>query len=217
MRSNQLKIAQKLNGQTVGVSLRLRSTFAVVVSLIFFLGAGHLLANDWVPKQKDVLLDALRSKDSQFDNLSVEYEKRVERLVDPLMDLINEYPIGTKSGLKSPPGLENMLNTLIRQWELETQYGECEVKYYPNAKLGNVQCRVVETSHPTPRKQFKFKKTRLYLDKETNLPIRSECYGFPARPGDEAPLIEQYTYENLRINSNLTDFDFNRKNPKYRF
>ncbi|MBL4884232.1 MAG: DUF1571 domain-containing protein [Planctomycetaceae bacterium] len=122
----------------------------------------------------------------------------------------NKYPI-------TMIGLENMLDTLIKQWELETQFGECEVKYYPNATLGNVKCRVVETSHPTPRKQFLYKRTRLYLDKETNLPIRSECYGFPARVGDEAPLIEQYTYENLRINEELTDFDFDRKNPNYRF
>ncbi len=122
----------------------------------------------------------------------------------------NKYPI-------TMIGIENMLKTLIKQWESETQYGECEVKYYPNAKLGNVPCRVVETSHPTPRKQFRFKRTRLYLDKETNLPIRCECYGFPARPGDKSPLLEEYTYTNLRVNVGLTDYDFDPRNPKYRF
>lgn len=122
----------------------------------------------------------------------------------------NRYPI-------TMIGLENMLSTLMKQWEFETQYGECDAKYYPNAKLGNIECRVVETSHPTPRKQFLYKTTRLYLDKETNLPIRSECYGFPVRKGDKPPLLEEYTYSNLRINVNLTDLDFDRKNPAYRF
>lgn len=122
----------------------------------------------------------------------------------------NKYPI-------TMIGIENMVETLIKQWESETQYGECEVKYYPNAKLGNVTCRVVETSHPTPRKQFRFKRTRLYLEKETNLPIRCECYGFPARPGGQSPLLEEYTYTNLRTNTGLTDYDFDRRNPNYHF
>ncbi len=122
----------------------------------------------------------------------------------------NKYPI-------TMIGIENMVKSLIKQWESETQYGECEVKYYPNAKLGNVTCRVVETSHPTPRRQFPFKRTRLYLEKETNLPIRCECYGFPSRPGEKAPLLEEYTYTNLRTNVGLTDFDFDRRNPNYHF
>jgi len=122
----------------------------------------------------------------------------------------NRYPI-------TMIGIRNMVSKLIEQWEVESQYGECEVKYYPNAQLGNVECRVVETSHPVPRRQFKYSTTRLYLDKETNLPIRCECYGFPVSPGEKAPLIEEYTYTNLRTNTGLTDFDFDRNNPAYQF
>jgi len=122
----------------------------------------------------------------------------------------NKYPI-------TMIGIENMVKTLIKQWEIETQYGECNVKYYPNAKLGNVECRVVETSHPTPRRQFLYEKTRLYLEKETNFPIRCECYGFPSRKGQKPPLVEEYTYSNLRVNIGLTDLAFDRKNPNYRF
>ncbi|TWT64308.1 DUF1571 domain-containing protein [Rubinisphaera italica] len=122
----------------------------------------------------------------------------------------NRYPI-------TMIGIENMIEKLIATWEYESQYGECDVKYYPNAQLGNVECRVVETSHPTPRRQFKYSTMRLYLEKETNLPIRCECYGFPAAAGQKAPLIEEYTYTNLHTNKGLNDFSFDSKNPSYQF
>ena len=122
----------------------------------------------------------------------------------------NKYPLNMI-------GMKNMIDKMIETWEYETQFGECEVKYYPNAQLGNVTCRVVETSHPQPRRQFRFSLVRLYLDKETNLPIRCECYGFPVQPEDKAPLLEEYTYTNLRVNVGLKDFDFDRRNPGYQF
>ena len=122
----------------------------------------------------------------------------------------NKYPINMI-------GMKNMIDKMIETWEFETQLGECDVKYYPNAQLGNVPCRVVETSHPTPRRQFRFSLVRLYIDRETNLPIRCECFGFPMTADESAPLVEEYTYTSLRINIGLRDFDFDRTNPSYQF
>lgn len=122
----------------------------------------------------------------------------------------NKYPINMI-------GMRNMIDKLIEIWEIETQFGECEVKYYPDATFGNVKCRVVETSHPVPRRQFTYSLTRLWVDRETNLPIRCEVFGFPAKPGEEAPLMEEYSYTNLRINIGLGDIDFDRSNPSYQF
>lgn len=87
----------------------------------------------------------------------------------------------------------------------------------PQCTTGNVPCRVVETSHPTPRRQFRFSLVRLYIDRETNLPIRCECFGFPMTADESAPLVEEYTYTSLRINIGLRDFDFDRTNPSYQF
>lgn len=114
-------------------------------------------------------------------------------------------------------GIANMVKGVIDQWESETKYGECNVKYYPNAKLGAVECKVVESSHPTPRRQFNFHMTRLYIDKKTGFPIRLEQYGFPARPGTKPRLLEEYTYSNIKVNSGLADLDFDTRNPKYNY
>jgi len=114
-------------------------------------------------------------------------------------------------------GMSNMLETTIHQWESEIQYLDTEVKYFPNAKLGNVECTVIQTSHPKHHDGVPFHMTRLYFEKESNLPIRVEQYGFPTRSGGEPVLIEEYTYLNVKTNVHLTDTDFDTSNPAYDF
>jgi hypothetical protein len=121
----------------------------------------------------------------------------------------NRYPV-------TMIGLREMLNRVIAQWEAEGEFAETNVKYYPNAKLGMRECRVIESTHPQPRKQFKFHMTRLFIDKESGLAVRVEQYGFPAN-GGKPPLIEEYSYLDIRTNLGFKDADFDTKNPNYAF
>jgi len=121
----------------------------------------------------------------------------------------NRYPI-------TMMGMRNMLEKLISQWEAEAQFGEVDVKFYPNARMGDVECKVIESRHPTPRKQFKFQMSRLYIEKTTGLPVRLEQWAFPAT-GNQPVLVEEYTYSKVRTNLGLTDQDFDHTNPNYAF
>lgn len=114
-------------------------------------------------------------------------------------------------------GMKNLVAKMITVWEGETKYGESDVKYYPNAKLGNMDCKVIENTHPVPRRQFNYHITRLYIDKATNLPVRVEHYAFPQEQGGQPVLIEQYTYTNIRPNAGLDNTAFDTRNPAYRF
>lgn len=114
-------------------------------------------------------------------------------------------------------GMERTLESLIKQWEFEKGYGEIDVKYYRNAKIGDESCNFVEAIHPRPRRQFKFHKSRLYISTKTGLPIRIEQFAFPPRSGAKAPIVEQYTYSKIQNNLKLADIDFSTKNPKYNF
>lgn len=114
-------------------------------------------------------------------------------------------------------GVEHMTAIIIRQWEKEKEFGETEVKYFNNARIGELECRVIEATHPHPRKQFKFKTTRLWIDKKTNVPVRVEQLGFPKKSGAKPPMLEQYTYLKIRPNIGLTDSDFDKTNPRYSF
>jgi hypothetical protein len=123
----------------------------------------------------------------------------------------NKYPI-TKIGIRT------LLDQVIAQWEEEGKYGETEVKYYPNnPKFGDIDFKAIESKHPQPRKQFRFHITRLYIEKETNIPFRVEQFGFPQKNDKSPPLVEEYTYTKLKTNAGLQDLDFDVKNPKYAF
>ncbi|HUG17597.1 MAG TPA: DUF1571 domain-containing protein [Planctomycetaceae bacterium] len=114
-------------------------------------------------------------------------------------------------------GLHKLAEQMIKQWEFESKYGECELKYYPEAKLGELKCLVIESSHPVPRRQFPYHMTRFFIDKATKIPVRIEHYGFPSKQGEKPPLMEEYTYSNIKPNVGLSDIDFDPRNPNYNF
>ncbi|QDU37822.1 hypothetical protein Mal4_21390 [Maioricimonas rarisocia] len=122
----------------------------------------------------------------------------------------NRYPI-TRIGMR------RLIDMVIVAWEKEARYKETDVRFYPNAKLGEIECRVIECVHPVQREHFPFHKCRLYIDRNTNLPVRIENYGWPTDGNAKAPLLEEYTYVNVRTNVGLSDADFNPENTAYAF
>lgn len=123
----------------------------------------------------------------------------------------NRYPV-------TMIGMQTMLDKVISQWETEGKFGEVQTQKYPDAKLPSGEsCIAYESLHPTPRDQFKFHITRLWIDKQSNLPIRVEQIGFPQRGDKAPPILEEYTYSSVKPNVKLSDRDFDVKNPAYTF
>ncbi|MCA9082428.1 MAG: DUF1571 domain-containing protein [Planctomycetaceae bacterium] len=129
---------------------------------------------------------------------------------DPTAMSENRYPI-TKAGIA------NLVRAVIEQWEEETRYGESDVKYYKDAKLGSLNCRVIECTHPVPRRQFPFHRTRLWIDDASGFPVRVQQFGFPAVAGGNPPTVEDYRFTDIRTDVRLTDADFDRANSRYSF
>lgn len=129
---------------------------------------------------------------------------------DPIAMKESRYPI-------TEAGIAKAIRQLIKEWTAETKFGETDVKYYKGAKLGDMTCRVIESSHPQPRKQFAYHKAQLWINDADGLPVRIRKYGFPARAGQQAPIIEDYTFTNINTSVRLTDADFDRRNTKYSF
>ncbi|MEX0700464.1 MAG: DUF1571 domain-containing protein [Planctomycetales bacterium] len=122
----------------------------------------------------------------------------------------NRYPV-------TMIGMRKMLDSLVAQWEQDRRQADVAVKYYPDAKVGDLRCKVIESTIPTRREGAKFHRTRLYLDADNGLPIRLQQYDWPAQAGAEPPLVEEYSYLELRTNLGLADGDFDVKNPEYGF
>ena len=111
----------------------------------------------------------------------------------------NRYPI-------TDIGLLRMLETVVQRWEKLPR--NSKVRYFPKAKLGKKSVRVIQVIHPKRSAGNPFHMTRLYIDNQTRLPIRVQQYGFPRKSGGKPPLIEEYTYSNVKLDKKLRDSDF---------
>jgi hypothetical protein len=114
-------------------------------------------------------------------------------------------------------GLVNLVQRLVEVGRQDLKFGECEVNYYKNAKVGKRSCTVIQVKHPTRRDVFRFHLARIFVDDELKVPVRYESYDWPREPGGEPQLIEEYTYLDLKVNNGFTDEDFSTENPQYRF
>ena len=122
----------------------------------------------------------------------------------------NRYPV-------TEIGVENLARRLVEVAEHDKQFGECDVNFYPKAKVNGRVCTCVQVSHPVPRRNFRFHLARVFIDDELTIPIRYEAYDWPQEAGGQPVLLEEYTYMNVKINNGFTDADFDPKNTAYKF
>lgn len=115
-------------------------------------------------------------------------------------------------------GVENLIAKLIEKGNNDKKYGECEVKFDKGAKINGRTCTVLSVKHPTPRPHFEFHLAQIFIDDAMNLPVRYAAYHWPTDPNDQVgPVIEEYTYLDVKLNVGLKDEDFDPDNPNYGF
>ena len=122
----------------------------------------------------------------------------------------NRYPI-------YEAGLENLVVKLIEKATRDRNAGDCQVNYRENATLNKRSCSVIEVIHPDRKQPYDFHMAQVYIDDELNIPVRYAAYDWPSSPGQSPPLMEEYTYVQVKLNVGLTDEDFDTRNPKYKF
>lgn len=122
----------------------------------------------------------------------------------------NRYPI-------TEIGIETMIRRLMEVARADMKYDEVKIRIIKGAKVGDRLCRCLQVVHPVRRDYFRFHVARVFVDDQLNLPIRYASYDWPDAPGAEPPLLEEYTYMDLKINVGLDDSDFDTTNPDYHF
>ena len=121
-------------------------------------------------------------RESNYPITDVGFDKIIERLIRTVTDDIKNDPTAA--------------NTLV--------------SHFRNAKINDRVCTHIKVEHPQRGDGLEFHKASLYIDDELNVPIRLTAHGWPEKEGNEAPLIEEYTYVDLRLNVGLSDSDFSR-------
>ncbi len=128
----------------------------------------------------------------------------------PLAMMGSRYPI-TEFGIK------RLIERMIVLGKRELAYQECEVEIRDGVTLDDQVCKCIEVKHPVQRDHFQYHLVKIYIDDKLQLPIRFESYAWPEDGSDVPILQEEYTYHDIKLNVGLTDADFQRDNPDYRF
>lgn len=118
-------------------------------------------------------------------------------------------------------GLRNLIDKLIDVGEKDKKAGRSnyKVSFREGAKINGRTCTLMEIKSlkPDPTRKPDFSLAQVFIDDELQLPIRYAAYGHPVKAGDKPPLIEEYTYLNLKLNVGLQDKDFDHNNEDYKF
>ncbi len=117
----------------------------------------------------------------------------------------------------SKAGIGPLLDTLKTRWSSELDPSESVVVFRNKQTVGTRRCTMIEATHPHQQPEFMFYRVRLFIDDELGLPIHFEAYDWPSSPQATAKLVEEYTYDDLRLNVGLSDLDFNTSNVNYKF
>ncbi|MEM6330630.1 MAG: DUF1571 domain-containing protein [Planctomycetota bacterium] len=114
-------------------------------------------------------------------------------------------------------GFRRLVARLIDVIREDLQHGECRVRFYRGAKIGDRRCTRVLVEHPVRREHFRYHRAIIFIDQDRQLPLGYASYTWPEEPGGKPVLVEEYLYTDVRLNVGLTDGDFDRDNPDYGF
>lgn len=108
-------------------------------------------------------------------------------------------------------GIENLIVRLTQKLQRDMQFNNSTVQVFKGSKVAGRACTCIQIFHPEKRHPFDSYRLRVFIDDELGIPIRYASWGWPHRPGDEPPLIEEYTYTQLRLNPGFTERDFDHR------
>jgi hypothetical protein len=117
-------------------------------------------------------------------------------------------------------GLVRLIELSMDLWEndkREADPAQVDVRFVHNVQVANHICEGLQITHRQRRSGIGYQIGRVYIDQQTGLPIQGELYGWPEQTDEEAPLLEKYTYADIRTNVGLTDHDFDPQNAEYHF
>jgi len=122
----------------------------------------------------------------------------------------NRYPI-------TEMGIERLLQKMIVRVNQDRQYKNCEVQLEPDVPLGTSRGVRVVITHPKRSADHGFFRAEVELDTRLFSYFRYAAYDWPPEAGKPAPLLEEYIYQEVKLNPGLEDSAFDPDNPEYNY
>jgi len=121
------------------------------------------------------------------------------------------YPISTV-------GIIRLLEKLIERGEVDRDNPNITIEVVKDYQLDDTTAELLQIHCAKPRGgEDDFSLAEVVIDRERMLLLMFRSFGWPETEGEAAPLLESYTYHEIKTNVGLTDQDFNPDNPEYNY
>ena len=107
-------------------------------------------------------------------------------------------------------GIGRILDLVKQNYQLTKKIGKGSFKFVKEEQFDNKKTYLFLADLPEDQ-GFYCKKILINLDKQTKLPLKITAYGF------KNEFLEYYAFTNLKLNTSLSDMDFDMDNSKYKY
>lgn len=115
-------------------------------------------------------------------------------------------------------GLVRLVEQLIERGEKDQDNPDVRVSLTENHRFDELDTQLIRVHRSRPSGQSDdFSLAEIIIDPERQLVLSFRSFGWPAKAGEPAPLLESYRYHNVKTNVGLSDADFDVRNPSYNF
>ncbi|WP_236624840.1 DUF1571 domain-containing protein [Rhodopirellula sp. SWK7] len=114
-------------------------------------------------------------------------------------------------------GIRPMIEQILDRMQSQIDPSNVKIRFYADAKVDGRPCQHIEVNQIERRPDSAYQVAKVYVDEELKLPVFFSSYAWPDEPGEDPVLQEQYAITQINLTPNLTDLDFDRTNPEYKF
>ncbi|WP_372721787.1 DUF1571 domain-containing protein [Novipirellula sp.] len=113
-------------------------------------------------------------------------------------------------------GIVRLVEKLIERGQQDLGNPDIQVTITRDFLLDKVSADLIQVKRAKPSgKEDDFSLAEIVIDPARQLILRYRSFGWPPSADEVAPLQESYTYHDIQTNVDLTELDFDPKNPEY--
>jgi len=115
-------------------------------------------------------------------------------------------------------GMVRLIEKVILRGEQDLSNPNIEIAVVADYNIGDTATELLQIRCTKPRGgKDDFSLAEAAIDRQRMLLLMFRSFGWPETEGEDAPLLESYTYHDIETNVGLTDEDFNPDNPSYHY
>jgi len=104
--------------------------------------------------------------------------------------------------------LDRTIRTLEQDLAADPSGDNTIVEHITTATINGRPCQMLRITHPLRRDGLQFFSASMSIDSELHVPVRFDVYDWPETPGQQPPLMAEFTYTNVTLNVDLDDASF---------